>query len=88
MSKHDVPFGEYTFGKPNYEDIGGRATDDAEQLAGSIYSIIREFFPINKVPTNLVADQDELQNLGIQFKKKAEALVYRANYLARNSSLL
>jgi hypothetical protein len=79
-----VPFDEYSFDHPNFEDIGGRSTDDAAQLAMTVYGKLRDHFPINMVPAQLAADAVELRTLGEEFKKKAEAFIQRANRVARN----
>lgn len=78
------PFTEAKFGYPLESDVGGRSLDDPEQLVYTINNTIRDYWPINQVPSSLVPMLQELGKLGSQFRMQALHIMKTANTRARD----
>jgi hypothetical protein len=70
---------EHHEGRLSPHNIGGRALDDPEQLAASLYHLAKDVYPANGVPIDLVSDLSLLRRLGTEFTTFAERILSRLN---------
>jgi len=59
---------------PQGYQLGGRHTDDAEQLAQTLIHRLRESFPANEVPQDLLERAGSLLLIGQAFEGAADSL--------------
>lgn len=85
MPEQKTPWPESGYGRSLTIDSAAASQDvsDALDWAMGATQIIRDFWPINEVPSQLVAELKLVGGLASQFREHALKLVAHANELAK-----